>query len=64
MPLNQTFQFQVGRFAVKEHHFDVHILAILMQEIFQEMADGFVRDMATDHDMPSFWEVFESNFKV
>ena len=36
---------------VKEHNLHLHVLAVLMEEVLEEVGDGLVGDVAADHDV-------------
>ena len=36
---------------VKEHNLHLHVLAVLVEEVLEEVGDGLVGDVATDDDV-------------
>ena len=48
MPLEQRLELEIGRDAMEEDDFDVDVVAILVEEILQEVGYGLERDVTTD----------------
>lgn len=51
MALYQTLELQIGRLPVQEHNLNVDILAVLVEEIFQEMANTLVGYVAANNNV-------------
>ena len=42
---------------MQEHHLNIHILSVLVEEVLQEVGDRLVGDVATDHDVSATKEI-------
>ena len=42
---------------MKEDNLHIHILPVFMEKIFEEVWDGLVGDVTTDHDMSGIWMI-------
>ena len=41
------------RSPVQKDHLDVHVLAVFVQEVLEEVGDGLVRYVAAHHNVPA-----------
>ena len=45
---------------VKEHNLHLHVLAVLVEEVLEEVRDWLVGDVAAHHHVPEDWSDEES----